>query len=228
MVVLVAMGVRKAAEVAAGMVPEAVMVFPLLAAVAVMVAVVVMGYGMAPVLPVAAAADMGCLVMVVTLQVRTLQTEALVALRLVVAAVHGHSIRRFKRLAAQAEMVFVLFSTGNEARTMSKVFQIFGSMCHWNATHIYPNIQSTEGLYAPNIEFVEAPDYVHEGWGYDEAQEGDDRFIEPTPPAGWLYDRTTGTFYEDPNYVSPDPGPDPSDMEEALNILGVQTRETNS
>ena len=82
--------------------------------------------------------------------------------------------------------------------------------------------------YPPTIQFVEVPDYVREGWGYDETQEGDARFIEPKPPAGWLYDRATGTFNKDPNYVPPAAEPDPSEMEEALNLLGVTTRETDT
>ena len=80
-----------------------------------------------------------------------------------------------------------------------KIFQIFRGFCHWDATAIHPTLAATNGLYAPNIKFVEAPDFVREGWGFDETAEGDERFIEPTPPEGWLYDRETGTFYPDPN-----------------------------
>lgn len=86
-----------------------------------------------------------------------------------------------------------------------KVFRIFQSLCHWDATPQHPTLNSAEGLYAPDIVFVEAPDYVREGWDYDETAEGDARFIEPTPPEGWLYDRKTGTFY-------PDPSPIPTDL----------------
>ena len=111
---------------------------------------------------------------------------------------------------------------------MSKVFQVLNGFCYWDATLVHPTLKCTDGVYTPDIKFVDTPDYVREGWGYDETKEGDARFIEPTPPLGWLYDRATGTFYEDPNYVSPAPDPDPSEMEEALNILGVQTRETDT
>lgn len=76
-----------------------------------------------------------------------------------------------------------------------KIFQILNNMCHWDATRMHPTLESTVGKYAPNIVFVEAPDYVFESWGYDESAEGDERFIQPTPPDGWLYDEATGTFY---------------------------------
>ena len=108
-----------------------------------------------------------------------------------------------------------------------KIFQIAFGICHWNATVQHPTLESTEELYAPDIVFVEAPDYVREGWGYNETAEGDERIIEPTPPEGWRYDRETGTFYPDPDYVPSTPAPDPEEMEQAL-TLGVQTLETDS
>ncbi|HOR13608.1 MAG TPA: hypothetical protein PKX46_06740 [Clostridia bacterium] len=80
-----------------------------------------------------------------------------------------------------------------------KIFQILNSICHWDATGKHPTIESTQGLYAPDIVFIEAPDYVFEGWGYDAEAEGDERFIQPTPPEHWLYDPETGTFYPDPD-----------------------------
>ncbi len=78
-----------------------------------------------------------------------------------------------------------------------KIFQILNSICHWDATPEFPTLASTRGSFAPDIMFVEAPDYVHEGWGYDEDAQGDERFIQPVPPDGWLYDTKTGTFYRD-------------------------------
>ena len=92
-----------------------------------------------------------------------------------------------------------------------KVMQIFNNICHWDATKQHPTLAGTEGKYASNIIFVEAPDYVFEGWGYDPAEKDDARFIKPTPPKGWLYDDKTGTLY-DPNYVpeplEPEPEPE--------------------
>lgn len=76
-----------------------------------------------------------------------------------------------------------------------KIFQILDKFCHWDATKQHPTLDSTVGLYHPDITFVEAPDYVFESWGYDETQEGDARFVRPTAPDGWAYDDATGTFY---------------------------------
>ena len=76
-----------------------------------------------------------------------------------------------------------------------KVFHIVGGWCHWDATAQFPSVASTVGRFPPSDLFVEAPDHVFEGWGYDGTQEGDARFIKPTPPEGWLYDDATGTFY---------------------------------
>ncbi len=76
-----------------------------------------------------------------------------------------------------------------------KIMQILGDFVHWDATPQFPTMQDVEGRFAPDIIFVEAPDYVFEGWGYDETAVGDARFIKPEPPEGWLYDDKTGTFY---------------------------------
>lgn len=77
-----------------------------------------------------------------------------------------------------------------------KIFQIVNNICYYDATPVHPTLKSTEGKYPPDVLFVEAPDKVHEGWGYDPTQGGDNRFIQPTPPAGWQYDEDTGTFYQ--------------------------------
>lgn len=76
-----------------------------------------------------------------------------------------------------------------------KIFQILNGFCHWDATRKHPTLESTVDRYAPDILFIETPDFVHEGWGYDENAEGDARFIRPETPEGWLYDEETGTFY---------------------------------
>lgn len=47
---------------------------------------------------------------------------------------------------------------------------------------------------SPEMGFiVNAPDYVFVGWGYDARKTGDERFIKPRPPEGWVYDPETGT-----------------------------------
>lgn len=80
---------------------------------------------------------------------------------------------------------------------MSKIIQVLNGVCHWDATVQFPTLEATKGRFAPNIVFVEAPDYVFEGWGFDALAEGDARFIKPTVPEGWLYDDETGTFYRE-------------------------------
>ena len=70
------------------------------------------------------------------------------------------------------------------------------------------NLQDQFGvLNIPELYAVETPDYVFEGWGYDESAEGDARFIQPEAPAGWLYDEATGTFYQE---GTPKPGTAPT------------------
>ncbi len=76
-----------------------------------------------------------------------------------------------------------------------KIFQVIDGLCHWDATKVCPNIETTREKFPPDCIFVEAPDYVFEGWGYDAFREGEDRFLKPTPPPGWLYDTKTGTFF---------------------------------
>ena len=75
-----------------------------------------------------------------------------------------------------------------------KIFQILGGFVHWDATNSVKTIDNAKKMFAADIVFVEAPDYVSEGWGYDPAQDGDARFLKPVPPEGWLYDDATGTF----------------------------------
>ena len=76
-----------------------------------------------------------------------------------------------------------------------KIGQIENGFVHWDASPVVPDMEWAANHYAPNIAFVEAPDYVFEGWAFDEDKEGDERFIKPVPPEGWLYDDATGTFY---------------------------------
>lgn len=71
-----------------------------------------------------------------------------------------------------------------------KVFQIENDICHWQTP--YTSLDETIGKYPESILFVEAPDYVFEGWGYMKGE-----FIKPQPPEGWLYDDATGTFYKE-------------------------------
>lgn len=99
-----------------------------------------------------------------------------------------------------------------------KIFQILGDFCHYDATPIHPTLADTEGKYAPDIVFVEAPDYVFEGWGFDSTKEGEARFLKPIPPEGWYYDDETGQFREI-NPPEPEPMPDPA--QELIDIASV-------
>lgn len=78
-----------------------------------------------------------------------------------------------------------------------KVFQILDGFCYNDVTKQFNCLRATEGCFTPETKFAEAPDYVFEGWGYDETKEGDERFIKPEAPDGWLYDEGTGTFYQE-------------------------------
>lgn len=73
-----------------------------------------------------------------------------------------------------------------------KVFQIEANVCYWDASRQFPTVESTVGYFPPSVLFVEAPDYVFEGWGYVDGE-----FIQPKAPEGWLYDAETGTFYRE-------------------------------
>ena len=46
-----------------------------------------------------------------------------------------------------------------------KIFQILDGICYYDATPIHPTLDSTVGKYPPNVQFVEAPNYVFENWG---------------------------------------------------------------
>lgn len=73
-----------------------------------------------------------------------------------------------------------------------KVFQVLNGLCHWDATSLHPTLESTAGVYSSDIKFVEAPDTVFEGWGYNE-ETGE--FSKPLLPEGWSYDEETGIYY---------------------------------
>lgn len=96
-----------------------------------------------------------------------------------------------------------------------KVMQIVNGICYSDITRKFPTVQSTIGFFPTDILFVETPDYVFEGWGYDHTKEGDDRFIKPTAPEGWLYDDATGTFYEE-GTTAPSKQPTQTEITSAL------------
>lgn len=110
-----------------------------------------------------------------------------------------------------------------------KVFQVLNGFCYWDATSRHPSLNDIQpNQYHPSIQFVEAPDYVFESWGFDETQQGDARFTQPEPPEHWLYDPATGTFYPDPD--NPPEGWTPptdetTDLLEEAAIMGLEPEE---
>ena len=76
-----------------------------------------------------------------------------------------------------------------------KIFQILNGICYNDVTYQFNCLRATEGRFSPETVFVEAPDYVFEGWGFDPTKTSDSRFLKPEAPDGWLYDDATGTFY---------------------------------
>lgn len=78
-----------------------------------------------------------------------------------------------------------------------KIVLIENNFVHWDASHEVPDLDWAKSHYAPDFIFVEAPDFVREGWIFDETLEGDDRFIPPEAPEGWVYDYETGSFFEE-------------------------------
>lgn len=94
-----------------------------------------------------------------------------------------------------------------------KIMQIENGFVHWDATRDVPDLNWAKEHYASNIVFVEAPDYVFEGWSFDETLEGDARFVVPTAPEGWHYDIDLGTFVQDGYEPPPKP---PSAIENAI------------
>lgn len=97
-----------------------------------------------------------------------------------------------------------------------KVFQIVSGVCYYEGTKLYSSAEEASKFYTPDIVWVDAPNYVFEGWGYDDTQEGDARFIQPTAPEGWIYDPETGTFY--PEGTTP-PEEIPSEEEDVNAML---------
>lgn len=103
-----------------------------------------------------------------------------------------------------------------------KIFQIVDSLCYYDATPVHPTLADTVGKYPPDVLFVEAPDFVFEGWGYDDTKTGDERFVQPTPPDGWYYDPETGGFKP---INPPEPSDEISDSEALAIIMGEDDSE---
>ena len=57
-----------------------------------------------------------------------------------------------------------------------KLFQIVDNFCYYDATPVHPTLADTVGKYPPDVLFVEAPDNVFEGWGYDGVHSSSDAY----------------------------------------------------
>lgn len=82
-----------------------------------------------------------------------------------------------------------------------KIFQIVEGICKWETGYV--TIGEAYNIFPEDLLFVEAPDYVYEGWAYREKDDngneltGDDRFIVPDLPKGLYYDPDTGSIYDE-------------------------------
>lgn len=79
-----------------------------------------------------------------------------------------------------------------------KIFQIVDGICKWltpftSMTQIYEK-------YPSSLLFVEAPDWVGENYIYDAEKSGDERFIMPDAPEGFIYDDETGELVEESKF----------------------------
>ena len=68
-----------------------------------------------------------------------------------------------------------------------KVFEIVNGVCFKEYPE-YSSASEASKNYAPNIQFVDAPDNVWTGYGFDPTKAGDSRFIRPELSDGWVYD----------------------------------------
>ena len=94
-----------------------------------------------------------------------------------------------------------------------KKFQIVNGFCYKDITGMAKKVNLSD---FPALVWIEAPDYVFEGWGYDPTKEESERFLKPVPPEGWLYDDGTGAFYEDGQIA---PSKRPSAIQQQLSTL---------
>lgn len=94
-----------------------------------------------------------------------------------------------------------------------KVFRIEEELCFDDITHIAETAEEAYERFGYDDIYVDAPDYVFVGWGFDGSKEGDDRFIKPVPPAGYYYDDSDGGIYQMPIGYSGGTGEEESSIE---------------
>ena len=87
-----------------------------------------------------------------------------------------------------------------------KIFQIVDDECRWETP--YTNMGEVVDKYPSDCLFVEAPDFVFEGWGYRTEDDngnvifGINRFIKPIPSEGYAYDPYTGKCIPESEFVT--------------------------
>lgn len=108
-----------------------------------------------------------------------------------------------------------------------KIFQVQDGFCFWDATSVVSTLEASKQLFSSELHFVEAPDYVFEGWSFDEDLEGNDRFIKPIAPEGWRYDDRDGSFkpegYEEPKTTDEKIEELRSEVHEQINFMNLTT-----
>lgn len=70
---------------------------------------------------------------------------------------------------------------------MSKIFEILNQRVHREYPQ-FDTVAEAYEVYSKDLLFVEAPDIVFEGYGFDPTAQGDARFIRPALSEGWEYD----------------------------------------
>ena len=79
-----------------------------------------------------------------------------------------------------------------------KIFQIVDGICKWLTP--FTSMSQIYERYPSSLLFVEAPDWVGEGYIYDTEKSGDERFVMPEAPEGFIYDDETGELVEEEKF----------------------------
>lgn len=79
-----------------------------------------------------------------------------------------------------------------------KIFQVVDGVCKWLTP--FTSMKEVYDLYPPDLLFVQTPDWVGEGYTYDDSKLGDERFIMPEAPEGFIYDDETGELVEESKF----------------------------
>ena len=79
---------------------------------------------------------------------------------------------------------------------LMKVFEIAYGHVHRDVSSRFSTAQKASKHFAPNIVFVDAPDNVFPGWGYNPNAVGNARFIKPEVGEGQEYNPETGEVWD--------------------------------